>query len=258
MMSPRHQPPPRIHGAGHVVIGGRAIEIVLHVIFASPHQLDWLPDNLCYLCSFDRKVGHVATPESSARKQRMNNNALWRDARDLRDRTLYPIGRLRWRPGLPLVSTGRDRDVHRLHGRVSEKRQLIDRLDAGQRIAGQLVNVSIVANYGARGFCLFLKRRRQGCTALIRMSAQVPINLECSTALHRCPRAVRNYCNTTRAVNILLNGFDLEYVLDALDCLRCRRVETLYLPAESSTAGNNCIKHSWDFRVQAKFRGAVG
>src|SRR5437660_3081565 len=108
MMSPGNRLTLRIHSAGHVMIGGGTIEIMLHVIFASPHQLDWLPDNLCYLRSFDRKVGHVATPERSARKQRMNNNALRSHASDLRDRTLYPIGRLRWRPGLPLVSTRRD------------------------------------------------------------------------------------------------------------------------------------------------------
>src|SRR5947208_12011114 len=98
MMSPRHGLALRIHSAGHVVIGGRAIEIMLHVIFASPHQLDWLPDNLCYLRSFDREVSHVATSERSARKQRMNNNALWSNARDLRDRRLHPLRGLRRGP----------------------------------------------------------------------------------------------------------------------------------------------------------------
>src|SRR5205823_10512997 len=98
MMSPRDGLALRIHSAGNVVIGGRAIEIMLHVIFASPHQLDWFPDNLCYLRGLDREVGHVTTSERSARKQRMNNNALRCDARDLGYRRLHPLRRLRWCP----------------------------------------------------------------------------------------------------------------------------------------------------------------
>src|SRR5206468_8043082 len=140
----------------------------------------------------------------------------------------------------------RDRDVHWFHGRVSEKRQLIDRLDMGQRIAGQLVNVSIIANYGARELCLFFKSCSQSRAALICMRAQVPINLECSTALHCCPGAIGSHCNTACTVNIFRDRFDLEYVLDTRDRLRCRRVETFHLPAESSAASNDCIKHSWD------------
>ena len=140
---------------------------------------------------------------------------------------------------------------------MREERQLIDRLDVGQRIATELVNVSIIANDRTRRLYLLFKSCSQSRAALIRMRAQVPFNLECSTTLHRCPRTIGDDCNTACAVNIFCDGFDLEYIFNAGNPLRRCRVKTFHPPAESSAAGNDCIQHPWDLRVQTKFRRTI-
>src|ERR1044072_3847135 len=53
----------------HPVACGRAIEIVGHIVFARPHQLNRLANGLRNLCRLGWIVCHVATTEATAHQR---------------------------------------------------------------------------------------------------------------------------------------------------------------------------------------------
>src|SRR5206468_10775566 len=85
----------------------------------------------------------------------------------------------------------------------------------------------------------------------------VAFKLECPTALHRRPRVIGNYGNATGAVNIFGDSFDLEYVFNTWNSFCCGRVETPHLAAKSRATSNDCVQHSGNFCIEAKFRSAI-
>ena len=97
----------------------------------------------------------------------------------------------------------------------------------------------------------------QAGAGLVSVRAAVPFNLERPTALHRRPRVIGNYGDAAGAVNIFGDSFDLEYVFNAWNSFCCSRVETPHLAAKSWATSNDCVQHSGNFCIEAKFRGAI-
>ena len=57
-----------------MMIGRRAIEAVLHVVFASPKHHDGLAGNFGHLCRFHDEVGLIATAKAAAHQGSVDDN----------------------------------------------------------------------------------------------------------------------------------------------------------------------------------------
>ena len=111
------------------VQAGRAVEAVLHVLFAGPDQLHRPADRLGYGCRLEREVELEAPAEAAAKERGVNDDRVGRQLVDLRQSAGERPLALGRRPDLH--PPGRDvrGRVHRLHGGVRQKRQGVFGLD---------------------------------------------------------------------------------------------------------------------------------
>ena len=123
----------------------------------------------------------------------MHLDSLFRQAGQLRSRSLGEGGHLRAHPDIAAIGAHVHRAVHRLHGRMGEERQLVDRCDLLGGARHGLGDVAVVARDHAR----LLGRRGQlpddiG-SAELRVRALVPANVERRHAQFRRPHVVGDH-----------------------------------------------------------------
>src|SRR5258705_7694237 len=108
---------------------------------------DWSSD----VCSSDLKP----TAEASTQILIVDHNGFLRHSSERRDRRLRDGGLLRADPDFADVLPIVHRAIHRLHGCVSQKRQLIDRVKTPSRAGERLLEVALVSRHDPRAFgCL--------------------------------------------------------------------------------------------------------
>ena len=120
-----------------VVVG--SVYIVLDVLLAAPDDLDGTVD---LLGNFDREKGTIwlkPTAEASTQILIVDHNGFLRHSSERRDRRLRDGGLLRADPDFADVLPIVHRAIHRLHGCVSQKRQLIDRVQTPSRAGERLL-----------------------------------------------------------------------------------------------------------------------
>ncbi len=116
----------RVNGALHFVVGRGAIEIVLHVVFAGPQDLDGLAGGFCHLCRFHYEISLIAAAEASAHQCGVHVYFFRRQPGNFGDHLLRPLRGLRGNPGFRAVGPDVHGAVHRLHAGMGGERQLVD------------------------------------------------------------------------------------------------------------------------------------
>jgi hypothetical protein len=129
-VAPGNGHPLRIEPSGHPVVEVRAIHVVLDVFLARVHDLHRAVDLLCHLHRANDAVDLETPAEASAEQVIVHGDTLQRQPGDLCCCRLGPREHLSANPDVAAVVAHVRRTVHRLHGRVCEKRNLIDRFMA--------------------------------------------------------------------------------------------------------------------------------
>src|SRR5579864_5697492 len=101
-----------IEGASQTMARGWTVEIVRHIVFARPHQLHRLADDLRDLRRLGRKVGQVAAAKSAPHQGCVYGDLLRRELQHSGNGSLYPIWRLCRCPHLSLALAGMHGYIH--------------------------------------------------------------------------------------------------------------------------------------------------
>ena len=183
----------RVQAGGDPVVIVRPIHIVLDIFLAGPHHLHGAGDLLRDLDRPDDEI-HLEPPaEAAAQEVVVHLHSLFRQAGQLRSRSLGEGGHLRAHPDIAAIGAHVDRAVHRLHGRMREERQLVDRFDLLSGARHGLGDVAVVARDHAR----LLGGRGQlpddiG-SAELRVRALVPADVERGDAQFRRPHVIADH-----------------------------------------------------------------
>ena len=121
-----HRPALRVERAGELVVARRPVEVVGHVVFARPHQLDRPAAHGLGDLHRLRDVVHVDAPsEAAAQEGGAHGDLLGLEAGDLGGHAFRELLELRGSVDEAGVLPHVGREVHRLHGGVGEERQLV-------------------------------------------------------------------------------------------------------------------------------------
>ena len=131
---PSHRWPP------HAAHAGGAVEVVGHVVFAGPDQLDGGGDVAGDLRRFGLEIVLVAASEATTHEGGVNGEGGLGQLQFFGDDSAADVGALRGAPGFALVALQMNGDVHRFHAGVCKEGKCVDSLDALCR--GQGVGVA--------------------------------------------------------------------------------------------------------------------
>ena len=122
----------------------RPIHIVLDIFLTGPHDLDGTVDLFGDLNSASDAVDLQATAEAAADQMIVHHDLVQRQASHLGRGRLSSRDGLAADPDFAAVRADVNGAVHRLHRRVREKRNLVDRLDLGDGTRHRLVDIADV------------------------------------------------------------------------------------------------------------------
>ena len=140
----------RIESARKMVIGGRTIETVLHVVVAGPKYHNRLAGNLCHLRRFHDEVRLIASAKAAAHQRGMHDHFLGRQFCGLTDDLLRPLRGLRRHPRFRTVRPDMHRTVHGFHGGVSRKGEFVNGFSFFCSPGKSRSGITIVADHLAR------------------------------------------------------------------------------------------------------------
>ena len=132
----------RIEAGGDAVEEIGPVHVVLDILLAGPHDLDGAVDLLRDLDRASDAIAFQPPAEATADQMIVEHDLLQRQAGDLRCRRLAARDRLVADPDFAAVLADVNGAVHRFHGRVGEKRNLVDRLDLGDGARHRLVGIA--------------------------------------------------------------------------------------------------------------------
>ncbi len=121
----RHRPALRVEGAREPVVARGPVEVVRHVIFARPHELEGGPHRLRDLHRLGDEVHVDAPPEATAQVGGAHGDLLGLEARHLRRHSRRHLLELGGAADQARVLADVGREVHRLHRGVGEEGQLV-------------------------------------------------------------------------------------------------------------------------------------
>src|SRR5262245_21799313 len=179
---------------------------------------------LGYLDGTDRAVGLQPPAEAAADQMIVDDDLLWRQAGGLRGHRLNPRYRLAADPDFARILAEMHRAIHRLHRRVGQERDLIDRLDPGGGAYHGLVGVTDVLRHCTRAKRRLFELARDVRCGELGMWTVVPFDLE------RCETFLRSSHVISDDRNGVIEPYDLTHALDGL----CSRIiQVLHAPAEN-------------------------
>ncbi len=149
-VSPRYGVPLGIESRRQPVEIVGTVHIVLDVFLPSPHHLDRPVDVLRYAGREDGAVSVEAPPEPAAHEVIVNLDGLAGQPRQLGYQLLRKSGCLRSHPDVAALFANMNRAVHRLHGRMREKRSMIDSVETLMCVCQRALRVSVVTRHGSR------------------------------------------------------------------------------------------------------------
>ena len=207
-----------IETGGHPVKEVGPVHVVLDIFLAGPDDLYGAVDVLGDLDRTHDAVDLESPPEAAAEQMIVNLDLLRRQPGGLRRGGMGTAQDLCSDPDLAAVLPQVDRAVHRLQRGMSEKRQLVGRLDLGRGARHGRLDVALTARNGARALRCTLElpddiRRAEG-----RVRALVPFDLERREALLRCPHMVGDDSHRIVEAHHLTHALDRHRlaVVDAL------------------------------------------
>ena len=138
-------------GAPHADVRHRTVEVVLHVVFAGPHDFHRLADGLRRFHRVGDEVGFAAPAEPAAEIRRVDLDLVGRKAAGRDRRLMRSRLSLCRHPHVAAVRTDLRRAVHRLHRRVRQERHFKYALERARVTALQRGrHVAVVAGDLAR------------------------------------------------------------------------------------------------------------
>ena len=170
--------PGRVDGRRHPHVGDRAVEVVLHVVFARPDDLHRLADGFRRFDRVGDEVGFAAASEAAAEIRREDVDLVGGQTARGHGRLLRCGLPLRRHPHVAPVGAHVRRAVHRLHRRVREERHLEHALERFRRALDGRGGVAVVARHLARLLGELRVVLRDVRAVQRRQLALVPLHLE--------------------------------------------------------------------------------
>ena len=164
----------------------RAVEVVLHVLFTGPDQLDG--PSVCGLGGRHRLPDIVvveAAPKAAAQEAVVDVDILRRHAGTFGRGGERAFRILRAEPQVHAIGLDARRAVHRLHGGVGQVRHLVDRVQPGCRLRHGRVSVPVLRRHRA----LLLQRLTLALPKVL--GADAGVLAEVPLDGHRLERALR-------------------------------------------------------------------
>jgi hypothetical protein len=131
-----------IEAGGHPVEPIGPIHVVLDVFLARPHDLDRTVNVFGDLNRASDAVDLEPPAESAADQVIVDRDFFQRQTGSLRRRRLGSRQHLGADPDFTAIVTDMDSAIHRLHRRVRQKRNLVDRLDLDGGARHRLVDIA--------------------------------------------------------------------------------------------------------------------
>ncbi len=247
-----------VQRALQLVIGRRAIKIVLHVVFAGPQNHDRFARSFGNLRRLHDEIRLIAAPKAAAHQHRMHDHFFRGQLRSFRNNALRPLGRLRRNPRFRAVGTNVHGAIHRFHASVRGERKLVGGFDFLRTGREGGVRIAIVAyDFSSLGGIreeLFVKSRGR----FLRCRAFLPFHCERIAALDRGPGIVRQHGDSAGGRSASSAGFKLNDIVDAGKRFRFRGVKRGDFAAEDRTPRDHRVKHAGNARVDSEFGGPSG
>ncbi len=247
-VGPDHRRAPWIKAGRDPVVVVRAIDVVLNVLLAGPHDLE----RRIHLLRDAHGLGHVVhlepAPEAATEEMVVDHDLLQREPGDLGRRSLRAAQHLRAGPHLASILPHVDRAVHRLHRDVRQERRLVYRFDLRRRAGERAHGVAVFPRRHTRG----LRRLREplhdvGGTQL-RIRPVVPADGERRQSLLGRPHVVGHNGDCIVELN------DLPH---AGDCLRLLLVDSTDFAAQDRARSHRCDQHPRQPHVDPVLRRSV-
>ena len=245
---PHGRPAIGIETRGELRVRGRAVEIMLDIVFARPRHLYRLARGFRNLDGVGDVVRFKPPPKSSAEKRGMHKDFGRIEAGNIRRRLLCVGLVLRGRPHIASLRGHVRGAVLRLHGGMRQKRNFVDGLDFSRGVLDLCLGIAVLSRdvSGPAGAL-----RKQFADRLARgrgVGAFVPLHIERPAALHRRPRVVGDHGDAAR---------DLRHVLDARNGFGFACIEACHLAAEYRAARDHGIEHVFPPHIDAELRPAI-
>ena len=123
----------------------RTVHVVLDVFLSGPYHLDRSINVLRYASRKNAAVSLEPPPETSADEVIVDLDGLTRQTRQLGYQFLRECRCLGSNPDVATILADMYRAVHRLHGRMRQKRSVIDGIEALMGTRQRTLHISIVA-----------------------------------------------------------------------------------------------------------------
>ncbi len=196
---------------------------MLDIFFARPHDLDGPIDLHCDLNSTNDAVDLEPAAEAAADQVVVNHHLVQRQSGGLCGHRLDSPERLVADPDFAAVLAHMNRAVHRLHGRVREERNLVGRLDLGDRARHCAVDIADVLRDRPRIERRLFELVDDLSRVELGVRAVVPFDHQGRQPFLRSPHMVGHDRDG------VVEPYDLAHALDGLGL---RIIHALHAPAE--------------------------
>src|SRR6266436_8312228 len=257
-MLPRGKIALGIESAGKMVIRGRTIETVLHVVLTSPQDHYGFAGGFGNLRCFHDEVRLIAPAEAAAHQRGVHNHFLRRQSRYFRDDFLRPLRGLSGNPRFRAVGTDVHGAIHRLHGSVTGKGKFVGGFDLFRGSGERRIRVTVVADDFTGLGSIIQKLLAQRIRGFRGGGTFVPSDLQRFAALDGGPGIVGEHDNSTGREGARADGIDGDNVLNSRNCFAFCSVKGFQLAAKYGAAGNDCELHAGHARINAELRRAGG
>ena len=199
------------------------VHIVLDVFLAGPDDLDRTVDMLRDLDGASDTIDLQPPAKAAANQMVVHDDLVQRQARDLCGSRLGARDDLVADPDFAAVLADMRRAVHRLHCRVREERDLVGRLDLGNRTRHGFVGVADILRHRPRIERGLFQRAHDLLRVELGVRAVVPFDHQGRQPLLRSPHMVGHDRDG------IVEPHDLTHALDGLGC---RIIHALHASAE--------------------------
>ncbi len=177
-----------LRGCAHALHVAGPEVVVADVVFPTPQDLYRTPHLPREQDGVHDEVGVIAPAEGAARTHHVNRHVFRLDAQYFR----YGFRRHRWilrrHPHLGRVAVDTRRAIHRLHGDVSEIRELVDDIDI--RVFHDFV---AILSYNKRLVIQRVLELLHQLVDVVALLGQLPFDLQFPCAIERCPGVCRQH-----------------------------------------------------------------